>query len=187
MAKFYGVTLPILEAVELVNERQKKALSAKIISYFSERGGIQDKTIAIWGLSFKPDTDDMREAPSLVLIEALLAKGARLRVYDPVAIPNAKKLLKGKRNIVFCEDEYEAASGSSAIVLVTEWKQFRTVDFAKIGALMEERVFFDGRNQYPFQEMLQGEFTYFGIGVPAFHKELAELFSKQQLVESLWT
>lgn len=177
LARSYGISLPILEAVEMVNERQKKTLSAKILSYFSERGGIQDKTIAIWGLSFKPNTDDMREAPSLVLIETLLAQGARLRVFDPIAIPNAKKILKGKRDIVFCQDEYEAAMGASAIALVTEWKQFRFVDFAKIGTLMEEKVFFDGRNQYIPHEMLHRQFTYFGIGLPAFHKELAELFS----------
>jgi UDPglucose 6-dehydrogenase len=183
LAKSFGVSLPILESVELVNERQKKTLSAKILSYFSERGGIQDKTIALWGLSFKPDTDDMREAPSMVLIESLLAHGANLRLYDPVAIPNAKKFLKGKRDIVFCQDEYEAASGANAIVLVTEWKQFRYVDFVKIGALMEEKIFFDGRNQYSAQEMLQKEFTYFGIGVPGCHKELAELFSAQQNLE----
>jgi len=187
LAKAYGVSLPILEAVELVNERQKRALGAKILSYFSERGGIQDKTIAIWGLSFKPDTDDLREAPSLVLIDELLAHGAILRVFDPVAIPNAKKHLKGKRDIAFCQDEYEAAIGASAIVLITEWKQFRFVDFSKIGALMEEKVFFDGRNQYAPQEMLNKEFTYFGIGIPAFHKELAELFSLQQPCELSWT
>lgn len=183
LAKSYGVTLPILEAVEIVNERQKKALSSKILSYFSERGGIQDKTIALWGLSFKPDTDDMREAPSLSLIETLLAQGARLRVFDPVAIVNAKKLLKGKRDIIFCQDEYEAVTGASAIVLVTEWKQFRYVDFDRIGTLVEEKVFFDGRNQYAPQEMLQKQFTYFGIGIPAFHKELAQIFSAQQLFE----
>lgn len=187
LAKSYGVSLPILEAVELVNERQKKTLSAKILSYFSERGGIQDKTIAIWGLSFKPDTDDMREAPSLVLIETLLAHGARLRVFDPVAMPNAKRLLKGKRDILFCEDEYEAALGASAIALVTEWKQFRFVDWSKISVSMEERVFFDGRNQYPSQEMLFRDFTYFGIGTPALHKELAELFSSAAALEPAWT
>lgn len=177
LARSFGISSPLLEAVETVNERQKKTLGTKILSYFSERGGIQDKTIAIWGLSFKPNTDDMREAPSLVLIETLLSHGARLRVFDPIAIPNAKKLLKGKRDIVFCQDEYEAVVGASAIVLVTEWKQFRFVNFAKVGALMEEKVMFDGRNQYIPHEMLQRQFTYFGIGLPAFHKELAELFS----------
>ena len=187
LAKANGVSLPILEAVELVNDRQKKALGAKILSYFSERGGIQDKTIAIWGLSFKPDTDDMREAPSLVLIDELLGAGAILRLFDPVAIPNARKLLKGKRGLIFCQDEYEAVTGANAVALVTEWKQFRFVDFSKIGALMEERVLFDGRNQYQPQEMLAKEFTYFGIGIPAFHKELAEILSLQQACEPVWT
>lgn len=179
LAKVNNIPLPILEAVELVNEKQKRVLGSKILSYFSERGGIQNKTIAIWGLSFKPDTDDMREAPALVLIETLLAEGAQLKVFDPVAMPNAKKLLKGKRDILFCQDEYEAATGTHAIVLVTEWKQFRFVDFTKISALVEDKVFFDGRNQYQPQEMLKKGFTYFGIGLPAFHKEFAEILTHQ--------
>jgi len=180
LAKTYGLHLSLLEAVECVNERQKKLLAAKVLSYFSERGGIAGKTIAIWGLSFKPETDDMREAPSLVLIEALLAEGAELRLYDPVATTNAKKLLKGKRDLTFCQDEYEAATGASAIVLVTEWKQFRAIDFEKVGALLEEKVFFDGRNQYFAQEMLKKGFSYFGIGIPPVHKELAELLVVQE-------
>jgi UDPglucose 6-dehydrogenase len=175
MAKTYNVPLHILEAVELVNERQKHVLGTKILSYFSERGGIQNKTIALWGLSFKPDTDDMREAPALNLIETLLAEGAVLKLFDPVAIPNAKKVLKGKRDITFCQDEYEAATGAHAIVLITEWKQFRFVDMTKIGALVEDKVFFDGRNQYQPHEMLKKGFTYFGIGLPSLHKELAEI------------
>lgn len=122
----------------------------------------------------------------MVLIDDLLAHGAILRLFDPVAVPNAKKLLKGKRDMIFCQDEYEAVIGASAIVLVTEWKQFRFVDFTKIGALMEEKIFFDGRNQYAPQEMLNKEFTYFGMGIPAFHKELAELFSLQQSCEPAW-
>lgn len=189
-AKNYNVPLPILEAVESVNERQKRVLSSKILSYFSERGGIQDKTIAIWGLSFKPDTDDLREAPSLVLIDALLSEGAQLRLFDPIAMTNAKKLLKGKRGLTFCTDEYETAIGASAIVLVTEWKQFRFADFSKIGLLMEEKVLFDGRNQYHSQEMLQKGFTYFGIGVPSFHKELADIVLSLQQIntpELAWT
>jgi UDPglucose 6-dehydrogenase len=175
LAKAYNVPLPILEAVELVNERQKHVLGIKILSYFSERGGIQNKTIALWGLSFKPDTDDMREAPSLTLIETLLVEGAILKLFDPVAISHAKKVLKGKRDITFCQDEYEAATGAHAIVLVTEWKQFRFVDMTKIGALVEDKVFFDGRNQYQPHEMLKKGFTYFGIGLPSFHKELADI------------
>ncbi|HEY2809861.1 MAG TPA: UDP-glucose/GDP-mannose dehydrogenase family protein [Rhabdochlamydiaceae bacterium] len=176
IARNFNIQLPILEAVEYINEKQKRALGAKVLSYFSERSGIQDKTIALLGLSFKPDTDDLREAPSLVLIDMLLSEGARLKVFDPVSIPNAKKILKGKRDIAFCHDEYETVTGASALVLITEWKQFRYLDFGKIGELMEEKVIFDGRNQYHPQEMLQKGFTYFGIGIPAFHKELADIF-----------
>ena len=174
-SKNLGIPLSLLEAVEHVNERQKRVLGNKILSYFSERGGIQGKSIAIWGLSFKPQTDDMREAPSLVLIDMLLSQEAQLRLYDPVATNNAKKILKGKRGVTFCQDEYESVTGASAVVLITEWKQFLNVDFSQIGPLMDEKVFFDGRNQYRPQELLKEGFTYFGVGTATLHKELSPI------------
>lgn len=154
---------PILTAVDLVNERQKHLLGKKIISYF---GSVSNKTIAIWGLSFKPNTDDLREAPSLTLIDDLLAEGALLRLYDPIALSKAQELLSHP-NITFCTDEYEAALGADAIALVTEWKQFRTVNFDQIIPHMKNLALFDGRNQFSPTDLTSKGFDYFGIGVPS--------------------
>lgn len=137
-----------------------------MIHYFSTRGGIKDKIIAIWGLSFKPDTDDMREAPSLVLIEDLLNAGAKLKLFDPIAMPNARLLLNNSPHLTWCKDEIEAVIGADAIALLTEWKQFRLVDFHPIRAQMKGSAFFDGRNQYKPLEMKAKGFDYIAIGVP---------------------
>jgi UDPglucose 6-dehydrogenase len=163
-AKHADYATPLLQAVEQVNEKQKQLLSKKISSYFATRGGLKGKTIALWGLSFKPDTDDIREAPSLALIEALQKEGAKLRLFDPVAIPAAQKTLKNSHEHIWCQDEYEAAAGADALVLITEWKQFRFVDFSEIRKQMEGNAFFDGRNQYKPDEMQAKGFEYFGIG-----------------------
>lgn len=160
-AESLGYSTPLLEACEKVNGRQKKVLGQKLLHYFKELRG---KTIAIWGLSFKPDTDDMREAPSLILIEELIQAGAKLRLFDPIAMSNARKLIPDSKDILWCEDEYHAASSAEAIVLVTEWKQFRFLDFGKILASMHGRAFFDGRNQYHPEEMAKWGFEYYGIG-----------------------
>jgi len=158
--------MPILDAVEEINIRQKSLLGDKIKRYFENRGGLKEKKIAIWGLSFKPDTDDMREAPSLTLIDELLKEGATLRLYDPVAMENARSLLRDKKNIEFCPNEYKTAHACDAIVLVTEWKQFRLVDFETILQSMRGKGFFDGRNQYKQQDMKAKGFDYHGIGIP---------------------
>lgn len=155
---------PLLDAVEAINMRQKELLGAKIETYFSSKGGLAGKVIAIWGLSFKPGTDDMREAPSLILIRHLLKKGAFVRLYDPVAMQRAKAILKKTPQIIWCRDEFEAASGADAIVLITEWKQFRFVDFNRILPKLKGKVFFDGRNQYAAKEMAAKGFDYFSIG-----------------------
>ncbi len=160
-----GYSMPILEAIGTVNKRQKKVLGQKITSHF--QGSVSGKTIAIWGLSFKPDTDDIREAPALQLIEELLAQGALLRLYDPVSMEKTHAYLKPHPSIHFCENEYDAAQGADAIALVTEWKQFRFVDFEKILKEMQGKAFFDGRNQYKKQEMQAKGFHYYGIGVPS--------------------
>ena len=167
MATDVDCSTPLLGAVEEINQRQKKILGQKILAYYQEQGTIADKTIAIWGLSFKPDTDDMREAPSLCLIEQLLAAGATLRLFDPVSSHKAKKMLPEHPRIHWCKDEYDAAKGAHAIALATEWKQFRFVDFEKIKERMEAHAFFDGRNQYKHQEMRAKGFHYFAIGVPS--------------------
>ncbi len=165
-AKEVGANASILEAVDEVNYKQKKVLGEKMIRYFSSRGGLKNKTVAVWGLSFKPDTDDMREAPSLDLLHQLLEQGARVRLFDPVAMPNAKKLVPEHPNITWCNDEVEAASGADAIALVTEWKQFRLVDFKPIQSKMNGLAFFDGRNQYKPIDMKTKGFDYISIGVP---------------------
>ena len=156
----------LLEAVDVVNNRQKKVLGQKLSHYFATRGGLKNKTIAVWGLSFKPDTDDVREAPSIPFIQELLQTGAHLRLFDPVAIPNAKKILGDSPQITWCNDEFDAASGADAIALVTEWKQFRLVDFKPIREKMKGIAFFDGRNQYKPVDMKNKGFDYIGIGIP---------------------
>ncbi len=156
----------LLDAIEAINERQKKVLFESILHYFSKKGGIKGKTIAIWGLSFKPDTDDMREAPSLTLIKHLLKNGAKLRLYDPISMDNAKKLLENIENISWCLDEFDAANGADAIALLTEWKQFRLVNFSPLIKKMKGSAIFDGRNQYKPLEMKKNGFDYIGIGIP---------------------
>ncbi len=176
-ARHHDYPTPLLDAVETVNVRQKELLGKKIESYFSEKGGLgPEKIIAIWGLSFKPGTDDLREAPSLVLIRHLLKQGMHLRLYDPVAMSKAKQLFKKSPQIVWCKNEFEAAEGVDAIALLTEWKQFRFADFSRILPKMRGRAFFDGRNQYHPQEMAALGFDYFSIGqLPAFAQEKIEV------------
>jgi UDPglucose 6-dehydrogenase len=161
----------LLDAIEDVNVRQKKVIGDKILDYF---GDVQGKMIAIWGLSFKPGTDDMREAPSLILIRTLLEQGAFLKLYDPIAMKKAKTILKKSPQILWCKDEFEAAEGADAIALITEWKQFRFVDFERIKASMKGKAFFYGRNQYHPEEMACKGFDYFGIGQPIAYAAHAE-------------
>lgn len=166
VAKDHGVDPLLLEAIDIVNNRQKKVLSQNMIEYFSAKGGVAGKTVAVWGLSFKPDTDDMREAPSLNFIDDLLKQGAFLRLFDPIAMNNAKRLIGNHPNITWCESEFDASNGADAIALLTEWKQFRLVDFKPIRKKMKGIAFFDGRNQYKPLEMKQKGFDYVSIGVP---------------------
>ena len=166
MGEEVNYEMSILKAALSINKRQKQVLNQKMVRHFLKRGGIQGKTIAIWGLAFKPDTDDMREAPALELIEELLKAGASVRLYDPVAMQVAKKQLKDNPAITWCKDEYDAAEGAHAIALVTEWKQFRFVDFEKIIGNLQEKTLFDGRNQYKQTDMQKRGFVYHGIGIP---------------------
>lgn len=159
-AREAGMSLSILEAVDQVNDRQKEHLFGQIKNYF---GDLQGRTFAIWGLAFKPGTDDMREAPSLVLIKQLQKAGAQVRLFDPVAMEKAKSHID---KAVWCQDELEAADGADAIVLVTEWKQFRFLDFAAIKSKMRTLVFFDGRNQYSPETMRHEGFHYYSVGRP---------------------
>ena len=160
-AKDNGYTMQILESVEAVNEAQKSVLFNKIIKHFD--GNIKGKTFAMWGLSFKPKTDDMREAPSLVIIEKLLAAGANVKAYDPVAIKEAKHILG--EQIEFAKNENSALINADALLVVTEWPDFRSPDFQVVKKLMKGNVIFDGRNIYDIAEMKELGFDYYCIGV----------------------
>lgn len=151
--------LRILESVEEVNEDQKKVLVKKIKQHFTD---IKDLTFGVWGLSFKPHTDDMREAPSIVIIEALLEAGAKVKAYDPVAMEEAKKSLRD--SIEYGKDQYDALIDTDALILVTEWPEFRLPNFKVMNKLMNNSVIFDGRNIYDANEMKENEFTYYSIG-----------------------
>ncbi len=152
--------LRILQAVEEVNEDQKRLLYKKIAYHF--KGNVKGKTIAIWGLSFKPNTNDIREAPSLVLINQLLENKVKIKAYDPVAMDETKKIL-GER-IEYGTDIYEVVLDSDALVLVTEWPEFKTPNYKVLSKLLKNRVIFDGRNIYEPQEMKENGFTYYCIG-----------------------
>lgn len=164
----------LLEAVEQINLMQRQNFKEKIVSYFENKGGISQKTIAIWGLSFKPNTDDLREAPSLYLIEQLLGQKALLRLYDPVAVPKIKALLSHE-DLCFCQDPYEAAERADAILLLTEWAQLRELDLSKVRLLMRGSAFFDGRNLFRNDRMAELGFDYFGIGVSNYDPALSTL------------
>jgi len=153
-------SLEILKSVENVNNRQKSMLFDKINTHF--RGNLTGKKIAIWGLSFKPNTDDMREAPSLVIIEKLLQAGCLVYAYDPVAIAEAKHKLK--ETVTFVEDQYEVLVDVDALVVMTEWPEFRMLKYRVIERLMKAKVIFDGRNIYEPSEMDEYGFTYYSIG-----------------------
>lgn len=159
-AREYGYRMQIVEAVERVNEAQKSVVFEKLQQMLGDLGG---KSIAIWGLAFKPETDDMREAPALVVIDLLLAAGASVRVYDPVAMPECRRRI-GEGRVVYAQSMYEAARGADAIALITEWKEFRMPDWKELRADMRGDVLVDGRNIFVKEEVLREGFRYAGIG-----------------------
>lgn len=156
----YGHSLDILKAVEAVNYRQKSILTEKIIHHFG--GNLKGRRFALWGLSFKPKTDDMREAPSLVIIDKLLKEGATVVAYDPVAMEECRRILGD--SVTYAKDEYAACLEADALVLVTEWAEFRMPDFRVVEKLLKKKVIFDGRNIYEPEEMREQGFTYYSIG-----------------------
>ena len=157
-----GQGLKVLQAVEEANEAQKHVLTQKIVKRFG--ADLSGMTFALWGLAFKPNTDDMREAPSLVLIEELLKRGASVRAYDPVAIHEAQRILGKDKRIVFAQSPNDALVGADALAIVTEWKEFRSPDFAAIKAVLKHPVVFDGRNLYDPQHPRRAGLDYFAIG-----------------------
>ncbi|HOH46456.1 MAG TPA: UDP-glucose/GDP-mannose dehydrogenase family protein [Candidatus Cloacimonadota bacterium] len=152
----------VLTAVEEVNKEQKRILVDKLINRFGR--DLSGKCFAIWGLAFKPQTDDMREAPSVVIIKELLSLGAHLRLYDPVAIQEAKKIVPESKNVCYCDNEYDCLESSDAMLLITEWHQFRYPDFDRMKALLNSPIIFDGRNQYDPKQLHDLGFEYYCIG-----------------------
>jgi len=152
--------LHILSAVMTANKYQKEILANKILAYYN--GNVSGKHFALWGLAFKPDTDDVREAPSLSIIDTLVNKGATITAFDPAAIGNTKKLIPDKIN--FASNQYEALKGADALIIATEWAVFRTPDFIKAKGLLKESVIFDGRNLYELEQMTNEGYYYNSIG-----------------------
>jgi UDPglucose 6-dehydrogenase len=160
MGRRVGLELSMLDAVDDVNTRQKRIVPKKIEEYFG--GKLEGRTIAVWGLAFKPRTDDVREAPALTLIECLLAAGAKVQVHDPEALANVQRIFGD--NLTYCEQAYNALQGADALAIMTEWKEFVRPDFARMRGLMRAPVIFDGRNLYDPAQMKAAGFTYFSIG-----------------------
>ena len=153
----------ILTAVEAVNARQKEVLVSKMRRHFSELRG---RTVALWGLAFKPNTDDMREAPSRTIIDILFQAGACVRAYDPVASSEARRIYGSRADFLLCKNAYEAAEGADALAIITEWQEFRSPDFERLKQLLNAPVIFDGRNLYDPGMVSRFGFTYHAIGRP---------------------
>lgn len=159
MGRNAGLELPMLEAVERTNARQKRLLLDKARLHF---GDLRGRTFAVWGLSFKPKTDDLREAPSLALLDGMLEAGAEIRASDPVALEAARE--RYGRNVTFCADPYEAAQGADALFLVTEWNEYRHPDFERLKAALKRPVVFDGRNLFDPVKLREQGFVWYGVG-----------------------
>jgi UDPglucose 6-dehydrogenase len=159
MGEEVGCAMHVVAAIDRTNDAQKVVLVPRIERYL---GGLAGKVVAVWGLAFKPRTDDLREAPALAVIDKLRAGGAAVRAYDPKAMPGARRLLGN--DVVFCNRSYDAVEGADALVLATEWSEFREPDFARIKALMRRPAIFDGRNIYNPQHLRELGFHYEGVG-----------------------
>lgn len=160
--KKYGYDLRVLQAVEDVNDDQKHVLVKKVKKHFGD--DLSGKTFAIWGLSFKPNTDDMRESPSIVIIDELIAAGAKVKAYDPIAMKEAQHIYIGDK-ITYAKDSYDALVDADALLLVTEWSEFRIPSWSAIGKLLHNKVVFDGRNIYDREYLSELGFTLYGIGI----------------------
>jgi UDPglucose 6-dehydrogenase len=158
----HGLPLRILEAVEAVNETQKEVLVEKIVAHFG--ADLSGRRFALWGLAFKPNTDDMREAPSRVIIDALVRRGASVCAYDPVAMDEARRVLGDAPGVSFAANPLAACEGADALVVVTEWKEFRSPDFDMLRRHLKQAVIFDGRNLYEPEVVRAAGFEYRAIG-----------------------
>ena len=158
----HGVPLRIVETVAAVNEQRKRAIARKVVTALD--GSIRGKTVAVLGLTFKPNTDDTRDSPAIPLITALHDLGATVRGYDPAGMEQAKPTLE---TVIYCRSAYEAAEGADAVVIATEWEQFRALDLSRLKGVMARPVIVDLRNIYRADEMKRANFRYVGIGRPA--------------------
>ena len=163
-AQSVGFEPQVLQAVEHRNEAQRRVLPERVVAHYG--GSLAGKTIAVWGLAFKPDTDDMREAPSRQLLEGLWAAGAQVRAHDPVAMPEAHRIFGERADLVLCDTPVQALQGADALAIVTEWKAFRVPDFDQMARLLKDRVVFDGRNLYDPAVMARHGLGYLSIGRP---------------------
>lgn len=163
IATEHGYNAQLITSVEKVNDAQKLVIAQKIVKRFGE--DLTGFTFGIWGLSFKPDTDDMREAPAIYVIQELVNRGAIIKAYDPKAIDEAKEhYLKGIKNVTYADSKYDVLQDSDALVLLTEWKEFRSPDFEELKAQLKTPIIFDGRNQYNTFSLEQQGFEYYQIG-----------------------
>jgi UDPglucose 6-dehydrogenase len=159
-----GYEPKIIQAVETVNKKQKKVLAEKVVKRFGE--DLNGKTFAVWGLSFKPETDDMREASAITIIDELTKRGVKIKAYDPKAMDEARTFyLKDNPNVEYTKSKYDALDGANAMLLVTEWKEFRSPDFEEMKKRLKQPIIFDGRNQYNMEKMKEKGFEYHQIGV----------------------
>jgi UDPglucose 6-dehydrogenase len=169
-ARGSGYEPELIIAVDAVNDRQKNILARKVSTFFAEQGGVAGRTIAIWGLAFKANTDDMREASALVLIAELTAAGMQVRAFDPAAGGRAREVLKSESGVLICDEQYETLEGADALAVVTDWNQFRNPDFKRMRRLLKTPVIFDGRNLYDPEVVTSQGFSYFSIGrAPSLH------------------
>jgi len=163
-AEEFGLPMDILRAVEEVNRTQKQLMGRKTVEYFG--GSMEGKTVALWGLAFKPRTDDVREAPAKTVADILLSAGARLQLHDPEARETFKELLPPSDRVTYCDHAYDAVQGADALLLITEWQPYRTPDFRRIKEMMNQPVLFDGRNIWDPEYVRELGFHYTGIGKP---------------------
>lgn len=166
-AQAVGYEAQLLQAVEAVNERQKTLLFSKLAAEMDGAAGLRGQTVAVWGLAFKPNTDDLREAPSRVLLAALWEAGAHVRAFDPVAMTEARRIYGERPDFHLATDKYSALDGAQALVICTEWHQFRAPDFEEMGSRMKRRIIIDGRNLYSPSKMAEGGWRHVALGRPA--------------------
>ena len=163
IAEENGYQAQLIASVETVNNAQKMVIAHKVVKRFGE--DLTGKTFGLWGLAFKPGTDDMREAPAIYVVNELVNRGAKIRAYDPKAMQESQECyLKGVKNVTYVGTKYDVLKGASALILLTEWKEFRSPDFTEIKKQLNHPIIFDGRNQYSTFRLEENEFEYYQIG-----------------------